>query len=102
MTELTPEPNAAPSSPEPVVPEGIQRARAAFLRDFPRLIADRRMRGKYVCYHGDTLISVSKDYWALIREAITRKIPEDAYLVFQVVPGEDIEERAMAEEAELP
>ena len=35
------------------VPEGIRRARAAFLRDFKKLIADSKTRAKYVCCHND-------------------------------------------------
>ena len=98
MTELTPE----PVSSEAVVPEGVRRARAAFLRDFAALLADRKTRGKFVCYHNDALVAVAKDYDSIIREAVVRNIPEDASLIFKVIPGEEVMEQIFAEEGELP
>jgi hypothetical protein len=97
VPELTPEPKAA----EPVVPEGIRRARAAFLRDFAALMADRATRGKFVCYHNDALAAVAKDYRAAVRAAVAKNIPEDASLIFRVAPGEDDAVRAIIEEAEI-
>jgi hypothetical protein len=72
----------------PEVAEGIKRARAAFIRDFPKLIADRKTLGKYVCYHNDTCVAVTKSYRSMIDEVIKKDIPEDAYLIFQVLPDE--------------
>ena len=97
-----PEPVPQTEQAEAVVPEGVQRARAAFLRDFAKLIADRKTRGKFVCYHNDQLIAVNRDYVALIRELVARNIPENASVIFEVVPEAEAEERAFAEEAELP
>lgn len=71
------------------VPEGIKRARAAFIRDFPKLITDRKTRGKYVCYHNDTCVAVNKDYFSIIREINAKNIPEDASLILHVILGED-------------
>jgi hypothetical protein len=96
-TELPPAPPA-----EVVVPEGVRRARAAFLRDFPTLLADRKTRGRYVCYHNDTLVAVTKDYWAMIDEVVRRNIPEDASLIFKVTPGDYETEVAISNEDELP
>lgn len=70
----------------PEVAEGIKRARKAFIRDFPKLIADRKTRGKYVCYHDDNCVAVNKDYLTLIDVVIKRDIPEDAYLILKVTP----------------
>ena len=59
---MEPQENSVPVTHDPYeVPEGVRRARAAFIRDFPRLFADRRYRDKYVCYHEDTLVGVNKD-----------------------------------------
>ena len=76
--------------------------RTAFLRDFATLLADRRTRGKYVLYHNDELVAVAKDYVLIVREAIAKNIPEDASLIFKVVPGTEVFERIVAEEGELP
>jgi hypothetical protein len=53
-------------------PEGIRRAPAAFIRDSPALIANRGIRGKYVCYHDEECVVVNSDYLAIIKE-ITRE-----------------------------
>jgi hypothetical protein len=98
VIELTPEPKAS----ETTVPEGVRAARAAFLRDFPALFSDRTTRGKYVCYHNETRVAVTDNYGSMIREIGARNIPEDASLVVKVTPGADGEERAFADESELP
>src|SRR5436189_6373182 len=90
------------AGPEAVVPEGIRKARAAFLRDFAALLADRKTCGKYVCYHNDALVLITKDYRSMIREIVARNIPEDASLIFKVTPGEEEFHQAVANEAELP
>jgi len=91
MTELSP----------PLVPEGIVNARAAFLRDFPALMADRKTRGKYVCYHNDKLVGVGKDYFKLIQEIHSRKIPENASLIVEVTQESERMEQIFAVEGEL-
>jgi hypothetical protein len=83
------------------VPEGIRRARAAFIRDFPTLMANRRTRGKYVCYHKEDCVAVTKNYRAMIDEVIKKNIPENASLIFQVTPGEDRAEQLIADEADI-
>ncbi|HEV3383308.1 MAG TPA: hypothetical protein VG097_00765 [Gemmata sp.] len=83
------------------VPEGIRRARAAFLRDFTALIVDRRTRGKYVCYHENERVAVNSGYRAIIQEVVTRNIPEDAYLIIKVTPGAEREQQMFAEEADF-
>jgi hypothetical protein len=94
MTDLTAEPS--------IVPEGIVRARAAFLRDFPALMADRKTRGKYVVYHNDTRIAVGKDYFALERELIARNIPGNASLILEVTAASELEQRIFAAGGEWP
>src|SRR6059058_2165031 len=88
--------NKSPASDGPEVPEGIRQARAAFLRDFPALMADRATRGRYVVYHKGERVIVAGDYRAAIAEAVRRNIPEDEYLVLKVVPGADREQQDIA------
>lgn len=83
------------------VPEGIRRARAAFLRDFDALLADRKTRGKFVCYHNDKLAAVHSDYRALIQEATKRNIPENASLIIKVTPGAGSEQQMFTDEGEI-
>jgi hypothetical protein len=85
---------------EDVLPEGVRRAREAFLRDFAKLIADPKTRGKWICYHADKLVAVHADYVALIRSI--RDVSGDASLIFHVGPAAEAEEQAIAEERELP
>jgi hypothetical protein len=82
-------------APPADVPDGIRRARAALRRDLPALLADRQVRGKWVCYGGDTRIGIGTDYTALIRECVRRGIPDDQFVVERVTPragGEEEEE----------
>ena len=94
MTDLTREPA--------VVPEGLVRARAAFLRDFPALWADRKTRGRYVIYHNDKLVAVGKTYRAMEREFLTRNLPGNATLIIEVTPESEQMEQIFAVEGELP
>jgi len=77
------------------IPVGIREARAAFRRDLPRLLADGRTRGKYVCYHRSGLVVVSNDYRGIIDECNRREFPENEYLVEKVVPGERPDEEVI-------
>lgn len=83
------------------VPEGIRRARLAFLRDFSILIGSVKTRGKFVCYRHDQLVAVANDYRSMIDVVIAHDIPEDEYLIIEVAPGADRGQRLYAEEAEI-
>ena len=91
MTELTPQ----------LVPEGIVKARAAFLRDFPALMADRKTRGKHVCYHNDKLVAIHKDYRKLVQKMYARGIPDNAWLIVEVSAESERIEQIFAVEGEL-
>lgn len=86
---------------EPLVAEGVIRARAAFLRDFAALDADKKTRGKFVCYHNDQLVLVNKDYRALLDEFYAKNLPENATLVVDVTLASEREEREFAIEDAL-
>jgi hypothetical protein len=97
VTDLTPKPNAS----EAVVPEGVQKARAAFLRDFQALYADRKIRGRFVVYHQDRRVAVARTYRAACHEADRLGLPDGEHLIIEVSPGSEAWERAGAEEAEI-
>jgi hypothetical protein len=73
----------APPEPEPpiVIPPGIQRSKAAFLRDLPELMAKRRYDHRWVAYHGDERIGIARDKVKLIRECLRRGLKRDEYYV---------------------
>jgi hypothetical protein len=92
---------AAVAEPASEIPDGIRRARAAFLRDFPKLMADRKTRGKYVCYHNDDLVAVTGTYHDMIKQLAPLDPPHDACLVFDVTPQTAAEEQFFANGGEL-
>ena len=99
---MEPQESSVPVTHDPYeVPEGVRRARAAFIRDFPRLFADRRYREKYVCYHEDTLVGVNKDHLRIIDVINTKNLPDGSYLILCVVEGEDRAQQIIADEGEL-
>lgn len=97
MTDLTPKPNAS----EVGVPEGVQKARAAFLRDFPALFADPKIRGRHVIYHREQRVGVTRTYSSAIDEVNRLNLPDGEYLIIEVTPDSEAWERAGAEEAEI-
>ncbi len=95
MTELTPKllpppdlaPDLAPEDRCPGLSYGTRRALAALRRDLPGLLADRRARGKNVCYHLEERLGISSDYLSLVRECVRRGLPEDEWIVMTIQPG---------------
>jgi len=68
------------------VPEGILRSQEAFFRDLPELLKDRRLRGKFVAYHGDERIGIARDDVPLIRECLRRGLERHEYDIFVIRP----------------
>jgi hypothetical protein len=65
------------------------------------LLADRKTRGKYVCYHKDRLVAVTNDYVAMIQEVVAKGFPEDESLILKVRPDAGREQHLYAGEAEF-
>ena len=84
--------NEAITDPPPVkvwgdeVPEGIRRSRAAIRRDLPELLAKRRNRGKWVCYHGDVRVGIGH-FFFLISEVNRLNILDGEYFIACIQPG---------------
>jgi hypothetical protein len=88
----------SPTPAQPfVIPEGIRLSKAALRRDLPELLANRRTRGKYVCYHKDKRVAVERDYLSVIAEVVRLNIPEDEYIVESVEPSAGSEEEEEVE-----
>jgi hypothetical protein len=68
------------------VPEGIRASQAAFFRDLPELLKDRRLRGRYVAYHGQERIGIAGDDESLIRECRRRGLRREEYDILIIEP----------------
>ncbi len=66
------------------VPPGIRRSKAAFLRDLPELLRDRRRRGKWVGYHGEQCIAIHQDKVEVIRALKRQAIPASQYYIDRI------------------
>jgi hypothetical protein len=81
------EPSPAPASPSQLpleIPPGIRRSQEAFWRDLPELLKQRKLRGQWVCYHGDERVGVSKDDAELFRRCRERGLEESDFDVFVI------------------
>ena len=86
-------------SPAPVaeVPAGIRRSQEALRRDLPLLLENRRLRGRWIAYHGDERIGIARDKFILLRECIRRGFADDEYYIGMIIPCELLEEEEVTE-----
>jgi hypothetical protein len=84
-------------APDLEVPEGIRKSQEAFFRDLPEMLKDRRLRGKYVAYHGDERVKVGRSEIEVIRECLRRRLSDDEYDVCVIEP-----QRPEPEEVDYP
>jgi len=61
------------------VPPGILRSQQAFWRDLPELLENKKIRGKWVAYHGNERIGIARTEVELIRECLRRGLRDDEY-----------------------
>lgn len=59
------------------VPEGIRRAREAFLRDLPDLMARKRLRSRWVLYHLEKQVGIWRNPRWMSRRIVKLGLPED-------------------------
>ena len=76
-----------PDLPASGIPRSILRAQQAYWRDLPHLLSQRKLRGQWVCYHGDDRLGIGT-YQALIRECQGRGLPDDTYHLDRILPRE--------------
>ncbi len=60
------------------VPPGILSSQQAFWRDLPQLLEQKKLRGKWVCYHGDERVGIGT-YEDLLRECVRRGLRDDEF-----------------------
>lgn len=71
------------------VPEGLRRSKEAFRRALPGLLADRRLRGWWVAYHGDERVGVARKPETLTRQCVQRGLTHVQYHVGCIRPHAD-------------
>jgi hypothetical protein len=79
------------------VPAGIRRSQEALRRDLPQLLENRRLRGRWIAYHGDERIGIAGDKFTLLRECIRRGFADDEYYIGMITPSELVEEEELTE-----
>jgi hypothetical protein len=77
---------APKSEIDPGIPEGIKRSQAAFLRDLPGLLNNKKMVRKWVAYHGDQRIGIARTQQELIRDCLRLGLRDDAYYLDMILP----------------
>lgn len=73
-------PSPAPECADPSssgIAEGIRRAKEAFLRDLPGLMARKRLRGRWVLYHLEKQIGIWRNPRRMIKKSVKLGLPED-------------------------
>jgi len=84
-----------PAEVDLAIPEGIRLSKAAIRRALPELLASRWTRDKYVCYHRDERVGVSRDHMALLRACLRRGYPVEEFFITRIKLGaasDEIEE----------
>jgi hypothetical protein len=94
---LRPVLEARSTAPLPEIPPGIRRSQEALRRDLPQLLEDRRLRGRWIAYHGDERIGIARDDTTLLRECIRRGLADDQYYIGMITPSELVEEEEITE-----
>ena len=68
------------------VPEGIRRSKEAFLRDLPELLTRKRLRGRWVLYHGDKQVGIFRNPQKMLQEAEKLGLRIDEYYSDVITP----------------
>jgi len=89
------EPGPKPPEARGSVPLGICRSQEALRRALPQLLAQRKLRGQWVCYAGNECIGIGRSKASLVRACVQRGLDDDAFYVWKIEPHE------LAEEEEL-
>ncbi len=76
----------SPQSPSPSqasfeIPPGIRRSQEAFWRDLPNLLKQKKLIGRWVCYHGDEQIGVAKTDTELVQACLRRGLKRNEFYV---------------------
>jgi hypothetical protein len=78
------------------IPPGIQRSLAAFRRDLPTLLADKKLYRCWVAYHGDERIGIARSADELYRECFRRGLKREDFVVCWIMPEIPPDEECLA------
>lgn len=76
------------------VPAGIRCSKATFLRDLPELLRNKKLRDRWVAYHGDRRLGFGRDGRTLYHECLRRGLTGDDFYVGLIQPYEPEPEEA--------
>jgi hypothetical protein len=68
------------------VPDGIRQSKEAFLRDLPGLLARTRLHGRWVIYHDNARLGISRRGDKLLRKAHKLGLSNDQFYLGVVEP----------------
>ena len=68
------------------VPEGIRRSKEAFLRALPALLTRKKLRGRWVIYHDNVQVGISRRGDKLLRKAHKLGLRSDQFYLGVVEP----------------
>jgi hypothetical protein len=68
------------------IPPGIQRSQAAFRRDLPQLLANKKLYRRWVAYHGDERVGISRSADDLYDECVRRGYGRTEFVVRCIMP----------------
>jgi hypothetical protein len=95
--EAPPQPPAEGAGFTDEIPPGIQRSQAAFRRDLPQLLANKKLYRRWVAYHGDERIGIARDPLELYKECSRRELKRDEFVVRCIMPEIPPDEECMAD-----
>lgn len=75
-----------PEAPSFEIPPGIRRSQEAFWRELPELLKQRKLRKRWVCYHGDERVGIAKSATELVQECLRRGIKRTEFYVGWIEP----------------
>ena len=75
--------------PHPEIPPMILRSEQAFWRDLPELLKRRRNRGRWVAYHGDERVAITRSSVDAYQECFRRGLKHEEFYVGKIQADPD-------------
>jgi hypothetical protein len=71
------------------MPEGLRVSKEAFLRDLPQLLLRKKLRKKWVAYHGSRRLGFDVSETALYQKCFRMGLREEQFYVGWIMPHEE-------------
>jgi hypothetical protein len=75
--------------PHPEIPPMVLRSEQAFWRDLPELLKNRRNRGKWVAYHGEERVAITRSDVDAYQECFRQGLKHEEFYVGKVKADPD-------------